>query len=100
MFRHEAIFGFAIASIMAGCAATPTASVPEAGRDQPVIVTQSGDDTDDNEGYLGGATPEEIVKCRKVESLGSRLSKTVCGPQKNDSILFGVIDAGGTREPQ
>jgi hypothetical protein len=65
--------------------------------DEPAMTAQTTESGTD--GYLDGASPDQVIKCRKVETIGSRLSKTVCGPMRDDSALLGVIDQGGTREP-
>lgn len=87
------IFG----AILSGCTSTSSVKQPKDTSDQTEAVTHSTDDGSIGQAiYLDGADPNDIAKCRKVATTGSRLRRTVCSHPKDDSDLFGVIDTTGT----
>ena len=101
MFWHQVGSTLIIAAIMTGCASTstPSAIEPEKTRDRAVPVTHTNDGSIGDSGYLKGAAPNEIVKCRESTTTGSRLRRTTCGRGRDDSALFRLINRGSVGPP-
>lgn len=84
------------ATMIAGCAASPTAIESENVIDNRGHSGHtSGNGPVQNAKFLDRTQNEHIVSCRNVAPTGSRIRRTVCGPKKDDSELFSIIDAGG-----
>lgn len=88
-----------LAVTIAGCVDAPTETESKNNIDhRDITVYPSDAKSAQNAGYLNGARPDDIVQCRDVAPTGSRLRRTICGPQKDDSELFSIIDAGGSSD--
>lgn len=100
MFWHQIVSTMIIAATVTGCAATPSAIVPEKTSGWAVSATHTDDDgAIGSADYLEGAAPDEIVECRNATITGSRLRRTICGRGRDDSELFGLINRGSGVPP-
>ena len=85
-----------VATMIAGCAAAPNAIESENVADHRGLAGHTfNDEPVRNADFFDDTQPDYAVQCRNVAPTGSRLRRTICGPQKDDSELFSVIDAGG-----
>lgn len=85
-----------MATMMAGCAAAPTAIESENVIEHRVRAGHTSNDGPvRNSDYVEGTHPVHIALCRKEAPTGSRVRRTICEPKRDDSELFSLIDAGG-----
>ncbi len=85
-----------IATMMAGCAAAPTAIESENVIGHRVLAGHTSNDGPvRNSDYVDGTHPNHIVQCRKEAPTGSRVRRTICEPKRDDSELFSLIGTGG-----
>jgi len=85
-----------ITTIMAGCAAAPTAIESENVIEHRVLAGHTSNDGPiRNSDYVDGTHPVHVVQCRQEVTTGSRLRRTICEPKRDDSDLFSLIGTGG-----
>ena len=96
MYWHQIGSTLLTVAIFAGCGTAPIDSESENDVNQVADVghtTEHGPVT--NVDYLDGAHPDSIYRCKKEAETGSRIMRTVCGPQKDNIDLLHVIGGRG-----
>jgi len=102
MFWHQIEITFFTVAIIAGCASAPSDIESDIELENDVNKVVNVDHTVDDgpvtfKDYLDSTDPNSVRRCRKEAHTGSRIKRTVCGPQKDDIDLLRVI--GGTSGP-
>lgn len=99
MLKTQPTLAFVFALAATSCTSVQSTAGLETTDNPATTVVLDEIDANKNREYVTDDTRHQLITCREVESLGSRLPKTECGPVKDDRELFGVIDSGGTQEP-
>ena len=96
MCWHQIGITVLTASIFAGCGAAPIDSESENEVNQVADVGHASDHGPVTYvDYLDGAHPDSIHRCKEEAETGSRIRRTVCGPQKDNIELLHVIGGRG-----
>ena len=92
MVWHQVGFFIVTTSIIVGCASAPIDMDSEKEVNRAVDVDYTvNDGSVASKDYLDNADPDSVRKCRRGASTGSRVSRPVCGPEKDNSGLLTVI---------